>query len=765
MEVGRIDYNLSDKSSLFFRYAAYHTLDFPGTVNSSPYTGWDTGQTNFDQNYEISYTHSFTPSLINTAKAIYNRLNGPVQPLGVNPTAPTLYIDAAVSAISVAGGGSFPFIFPGYTELTPGNGIPFGGPQNLYQFFDDVSVSHGKHTFKFGGGFIQLRDNRVFGAYENPVQELGTNVDTGLANLVTGQIYSFEGAVYPQGKYPCLKNINTGATIQTPACTLTLPVGPPAFNRNYRYNDGSWYVQDSYKIIPRFTLNAGLRWEYYGVQHNANTALDSNFVMGPGSTYFNQIRNGQVQLAQSGGYFWRPNYGNFGPNIGFAWDVFGNGKTALRGGYSINYERNFGNVTFNAIQNPPNYAVVSLVSTAASGTPADIPFMPVYTDVAGPLAGTGTKALPLVSQRAINQNIKTAYAEGWNLTVDHQVGRGTLSVSYMGSHGLHLYDIANINPLEGGGTYLGDTHFANRLNLGYSNMNYRSDGGFSHYDAMNIKYVVSNLYNKGLTAAINYTYSHALDNLSSTFSEDYGGISAPYQLGYLDGFNPGLNYGNADFDIRHRLVMSGTWDIPYMKNASNAIERNVLGGWAVGTVVNIRSGSPFSIFDCTNLAINQTACDMYVPSIPIPRTGSAVATTGAAAVPNLYNYIAIPDGLSQLGVGLGIPNCAGLYHTGCVYTSNGAPYPLRNQFFGPGYWNMDMNFYKNFKLTERFGLQFRGEFYNIFNHSNQYISSLNLDASSMSTPFVQSEKGGIFGYAGQPNDERRNIEFALRLTF
>jgi outer membrane receptor protein involved in Fe transport len=758
MEVARVDYNLSTKTTLFGRYASYKELDFQGTVNSSPYAGYNTGQTNFDQNYEIGISHTFSSSLVDTAKIIFNRLNGPVQSLGAAPIAPTLYIDSSVSAISVAGN-SFPLVFPGYSETTPGNGIPFGGPQNLYQLYDDLSWAIGKHQFKFGGQFIQLRDNRTFGAYENPVMVLGTNVATGLANLSAGTIYQFQGAVYPQGEFPCPRNA-AGVYQVSPACTLTLPVTPPAYNRNYRYNDGALYAQDSWKVVPHFTLNLGLRWEYYGVQHNANPALDSNFVMGTGATIFDQIRNGSVQLAKNGGVFWKPKYGNVGPRIGFAWDVFGNGKTSLRGGYAISYERNFGNVTFNAIQNPPNYAVISLISGV------DVPTMPVYTDPAGPLAGTGTKALPAVSQRAINQNIKSAYAPTWNLSIDHRVGEGVLSIAYAGSRGIHLYDIANVNPAGGGAVYLGDARAANRINYQYSNMNFRSDNGYSHYNALNIKYGVTNFLKKGLGFGANYTWSHALDNLSSTFTETYGGISGAYQLGYIDAFNPRLNYGNADFDIRHRLNLSGSWEIPWMKSSNNAIAKNVLGGWGLGAIVSIRSGSPFTIYDCYNF--NGTGCPVWASSVAVPRTGTPTPAPGGA---NLFNYIALPPDptlvnvVADTGVALGMPICTGLDHVGCTYTTTGASYPMRNQFFGPHFWNMDMNFYKSFTLTERFGLQFRGEFYNILNHHNQYVTGLNLDVTSMSTPYIQTEKGGIYGYAGQPSDERRNIQFGLKLTF
>ena len=769
MEVARFDYNFSANTSLFFRYAAFNELDFPGTVVASPYAGYNTGQTNFDQNYEVSLVHFFTPSLVNTAKATYNRLNGPVQGLGTNPVGPTLYNSATSLPNVTVNGNSFPLVYPGYSETTPGNAIPFGGPQNLYQFHDDLSWSHGKHQFKFGGQFIQLRDNRAFGAYENSVEALGTNLNTALANLVSGNIYQFQGAVYPQGKYPCIKDA-AGHYQVTADCTLTLPATQPAFNRNYRYNDGGVYAQDSWKITPRLTLILGLRWEYYGVQHNANQALDSNFVFGSGANEYEQIRNGSVQLAKDGGVFWKPNYKNFGPRVGFAWDIMGDGKTSLRGGYGISYERNFGNVTFNSIQNPPNYAVVSLISNQ------DVPVnQPVYTDNFGPLAGTGTKFLPAVSLRAINQNMKTAYAETWNLSVDRSVGQqGVVSVAYAGSRGIHLYDIANVNPGAGGnpnkcgsgGQYLGDANCSNRLNYQYSNMNFRSDNGFSFYNALNVKYQVTNLFRKGLGIGANYTFSHSLDNLSSTFSDGNSGL---YQLGYLDAFNPRLNYGNSDFDITHRFNFSLSWELPWLKSSDNMFVKTVLGGWGLGTIWSIRSGSPFSVYDCSNF--NGTSCPLWAEPSVIQRSG-----TPSSVGSNLFNYIALPytnvvvDGVltqpvNNQGVALGLPNCTGPDHTGCTYTTNGQAYSDRNQFVGPSYWNLDMNFYKTFRLTERFGLQFRGEFYNIFNHHNQYVTGGNLDVSSLSTPYIQTEKGGIYGTAGQATDERRNIQFGLKLMF
>jgi len=767
MEVARVDYNWTDKTTMFGRYASYKELDFPGTVNASPYAGYNTGQTNYDQNVTYQIEHIFSPNVVNSTHLVYNRLNGPVQPLGTNPAAPTLY----TSSSGTGQIGGVPLVFPGYTETAPGNGIPFGGPQNLYQIYDDVSWTKGRHQFKFGGQYIQIRDNRVFGAYENPVEGLASGIDPNSAidSLVAGTIYQFEGASYPQGKFPCHRDINSGLPIVTPSCTLNLPVGSPDFSRNNHYNDLAFYGEDSWKVTSRFTLNLGLRWEYFGVQHNADPSLDSNFYFGSGSNIFEQIRNGSVQIADQSpkGGLWKKDYGNFAPRVGFAWDVFGDGTTAFRAGYGISYERNFGNVTFNVIQNPPNYAVVSLISGQ------DVPGnLPVFTDVAGPLAGTGTKALPATSLRAVNPDINTAYAETWNVGLQRQLNKSNvLSLEYAGSHGVHLYDISNINPAAGGnpdgcgsgGTYLGDTRCANRLNLQYSNINFRSDEGYNHYDALIVKLNSTNWANKGLNFQLNYTWSHALDNLSSSFSEIYGGLSGDYYLGYIDPFNPSVGYGNSDYDVRQRLVLSGTWDLPWLKNYSNGFIRNAFGGWGLGSIVKVRSGAPYSIFDCSNF--NGTSCPLFSGSYLVDRTGGNQGVV--AGETNVFNYLSIPNGAlsTYTGDALGLPTCTGLLHTGCSYTLSGVAYPERNQFIGPGYWNIDMNFYKNFKLTERFNLQFRGEFYNIFNHSNLYILSQNLDVSSLGSNFIQAERGGIYGYAGQPSDERRNIQFALRLQF
>jgi Carboxypeptidase regulatory-like domain/TonB-dependent Receptor Plug Domain len=773
--VARVDYNFSDKTTLYGRYALYSEDDFAGYINSSPYVGYDTGQTNFNQSVLINLTHVFSPNIVNSLKVAYNRLNQ-LQPLGPNPVSPTLY--TSNFSLPNLPGTNGALVFPGYSETTPGNAIPFGGPQNVYQIYDDLSWTKGRHTFKFGGGYVQTRDNRAFGAYENAVESLTTSAAVGDAALAlqSGQLAVFQGAVYPQGQFPCSRGAN-GKYIVTPSCLLNLPVGEPSFNRNNIYNDGNWYVQDSWKLTPKLTVNLGVRWEYYGVQHNSNPALDSNFYLGSGSNLFQQVRNGSAQIADksSVGGLWAQDKNNYAPRVGFAYDVFGNGLMSLRGGYGIGYERNFGNVTFNVIQNPPNYGVLSV--TAGTDVPAGT--LPIYVNNAGPLAGSGstcgqpasvpagTSCFPNPSMRAVQQNIPTAYIQFWSGAMDYQVLKNSvLSFEYTGSKGTHEYDIANLNAGGYGAEFMGDARATNRINYQYSNINYRGSEGFNMYNGLNVKFQTNNLFNKGLYLNANYTWSHAIDNISSTFSD---GTAANYGLGYLDPYNANLNKGNADYDIRNRFILSGTWNLPWGNSSSNSVERQVLGGWSFSPILNVRSGLPYSIYDGSNVGATGYTAPFYIPNQPINQNGNVGNTNLSATAPNVFTYLTLPmdpaTGLPvNTGDALAVPQCQYLYHGGtCLYSSSGLPQGHRNAYTGPGYWNFNFVVAKTFKLTERFNMQFRSEFYNAFNHSNYYIQTGNLDVES-GTGFtaVNAVKGVPYG--GNPL-ERRNIQFGLKLNF
>ena len=759
--VGNVDYTLSDKTSAFVRYALYKDNLFSGTVANSAYAGFDTGQTDTDNHVVVSLVHSFSSRLTSQSKLAFNRLNQ-LQPLGTQPAAPGLFFSPTTatnlpSNMTGALAQTHTVGLPGYLPFSPGSGVPFGGPQNFVQAYQDLTWVKSRHTFRFGGSYDYQRDNRTFGAYETPVgafQKSGSSTvgSSGLNNILNGQWAHFQSAINPQGKYPC------GATV-TPACTVNLPVTQPVFSRSNRYHEYAVYGQDSWKISSRVMVNLGIRWEYFGIQHNKDPRLDSNFYFGSGAGIFDRIRNGGVAIApdSSIGGLWAPDWNNFGPHVGFAWDVFGNGKTSLRGGYQIAYERNFGNVTFNVIQNPPNYAVISLI------TGTDIASDPVTTDVAGPLSGTtGSKALPRVSLRAVNPNIRTSYAHGYSLSLEREVKHNLVfGVEYSGSKGEKLYDIANINRPGSGTVYEGDAGFTRLHTYQYSNINYRNDAGISNYNSLVARASMKNFGNTGLSLDTNFTWSHTFDTLSDTFSSS----GNQFNLGYLDPFNPRVDYGNSYLDIRKRFALQAIWDIPFGKH-THGIAKQVLDGWEVAPIFTAETGTPFTIYDCTNAF---QVC-MYgvnaAGTAGLPTFGTAVpagvpagSPPGTKAAVDTFIYGTFWTNLDAAGnpTASSVKLFDDTYVNPLVGISDFGPFPKsmtkRNSFRGPGQWNLNLGVYKSFRLTERFKMQFRGEFYNAFNHANLFLNGGNVD--------VSSGNGSIGAY----KDGLRNIQLAVRLTF
>jgi hypothetical protein len=775
--VGRADYNMTDKTQMFFRFGREALFGFPGSASggSSPYPQYNVGQTIYNNNYLYSIAHTFTPNLLSSTRLSYFRASTAQQYDIKLQSTPTLFLynNAAVNDQAV----NLPGFFPASTGT---GGLPYGGPLNAVQVNEDLSWTKGKHTMKYGGQLNYFQMNRGFGAYAQSNQQLGKSAADGLDNMVTGILTNFTVAVNPAGKFPCVAGPYAGTTrgdkVVTPDCTLTPPLTAPDFTRSNRNKDWALYAEDSWRVTQRFTFNYGLRYEYYGVQHNNNANLDSNLYYGSGSSIFEQIHNGYIATVPNSPIrgLWKPSYGTLGPRLGFAYDVFGDGKTALRGGYGISYERNFGNVTFNIIQNPPNNATVSV----SGGTPVSV-------DNLGPLAAAGlTPTLPPVSPRNVAQNIQTAQTQFWGLTLERKLGsKSVIALEYNGAHGLHLYDIKNVNEIGGGQVYLGQaivTHDPadptadpnnrcspnavtgflgcfTRPNQQFTSINNRGSGGYSHYKALNVRFQTQELGGTGLSILTNYTWSHARDNGSSTFSESSTSSNGVGNLGYLDPSNPALDYGNSDFDIRHHLGFSAIWNEPFLKGSRGFLGQ-VAGGWSVVPLFTVRSGSPFSISDSTNSLNAQTGpygIPRYTPSGTISSFNTGA---GADQGGNVFNLLTLPSANSFTGL-LGI--------------SDFGPYPsnmtTRNEFYGPGAWSFDLALSKTFTVTERLKLEFRAEGFNIFNHSNMYYNGFNLDAglSAAGSPIiVTGKKGGLGTLANDgQHDERRFGQFALKVSF
>jgi outer membrane receptor protein involved in Fe transport len=768
--IGRADYNLTQNTQMFFRFGRESLLALPGSISSTPFQQYNVGQTIYNNNYLYSITHTFTPNVLSSTKLSFFRDASAYQYDKSLQDTPTLFL---YNNASINGQ---PILLPGFFDATTGSGgLPYGGPQNSVQINEDFSWTKGKHTMKYGGQFNYIQLNRGFGAYAQAVEQIGQNRAAGLDNLMTGTLSNFTAAVNPAGKFPCFAGAYLGASrgdlIPTPGCTVTPPLTAPNFNRSNRYKDWALYAEDSWRFTPKLTLNYGVRYEHFGVQHNNDPKLDSNLYYGAGSSTFEQLHNGSIQLAPNSpiGGLWSPRWGTVGPRIGFAYDVFGDGKTALRGGYGISYERNFGNVTFNIIQNPPNNATVSVSNT------------PISVSNLGPLAGSSSTTtcgtspgicLPPVSPRHVDQNIQTAQTQFWGLTLERKLGsKSVIALEYNGAYGLHLYDVKNINQIGGGQVYLGQalvtsdpnnpactttTPCLTRPNQQFTSVNNRGSAGYSHYQGLNVRVQTQELGGTGLSILTNYTMSHAMDNISSTFTESSTGSNGIGNLGYLDPRDPALDYGNADFDIRNHVAFSAMWNEPFLKG-SRGLVGQVAGGWSVVPIFTARSGTPFSIADSSNCLNCQTGpygIPRYVPSGPISSfsTGSGEDQGG-----NVFNLLTLPAANS---------------FTGLLGYSDFGPYPSnmtkRNQFFGPGAWSFDLSVTKTFPVTERLKLEFRAEGFNIFNHSNMYYNGFNADAANAKggSVIIDGKKGGLGVLANNgQHDERRFGQFALRVIF
>jgi hypothetical protein len=753
--VARADYNMSDKTQIFFRYVDYKEVDQAGGVFASPYSQYDVGQTLNNQAYLLNFSHLVTPSLALNTKLSFNRLNT-FQAFDTKlQDVPTL----VVSANATIPGTSTPIQLPGFFDTNPANGgLPYGGPQNTVQINQDVNWQKGKHAIQGGAQIIYIQDNNAYGAYAQAEEQLGKSKADGLQALYSGDLFQFEAAVNPKGALPCVRDPYTGDLTQTSDCSINLPATSPSFARSERFKDWAVYGQDAWKLTSKITLNYGVRYEYYGVQHNNHQNLDSNYYYGTGSSIAERERNGQVFTVPNSPIhsLWNPTYGAVSPRVGFAYDIFGNGRDSIRGGYGIAYERNFGNVTFNVIQNPPNYAVV-LVNNGR-----------VTNSNAGPLAGSsGSVPLPPTSLRHVDQNIRTAQTQFWSLALEHQLSRSTvLSVQYVGARGLHLYDIKNYNGLGSGNVMLGDPvtdplgrtdsdgnvlQALTRLNPKYSNANNRGSGGDSYYQGANVQFQTTNLHQTGLSLVANYTLSHAIDDLSTTFSESNNAFS----LGYTNPFNPRMDRGNGDLDVRHRLVVAPIYDVPFFKNKHNAVGE-VLGGWQVAGIYQVHTGAPFTFFDTTNNATGYNVA-RYTPTSKVTQhTFKSIPSGHTGGGENTYVLGTLPlaDSWSN-------PNLLGI--------SDWGPWPStmtgRNAFRGPGIWNLDAVLSKTFPIREGVNLEFRAEGFNVLNHHNLFLQEYNNDVAGFGgAPQILASKGGI-GNSGGANDERRFGQFALKLNF
>jgi hypothetical protein len=716
--VGKVDYHLSDRNAFS---SLYFFGDNSGTVSdaSQLQTKWLTQIHTRAQVFGQNWTFVPNARWANEARFGYNRLYQPTFTNDHNTNPDTGYgLDTGVTN-PLYGGLPRISVWPYYIfpqELGGFNWPKVQGPDTRFQFIDHISYIRGKHAIKFGGELH--RDSFSGGAYGG---------SRGRIKFIGG---NFEGG-NSQGIEDFFAGLPTNGT---------LLIGDPTRHiHNWGY---AGFAQDDFRVTRNVTVNFGVRYEVNTVikeDHNLLGNFDPSL---PPSKALTQAGVNGV----SGPY--NPDRKDFAPRAGFAWDVFGNGRTVLRGGGGIVYET-LNWESFLALNNSLGLATVP--TGAQIDSSGDTSGGSIATAVAsfggGSLNWFGTvfpgnntvNCDPVTGSpctiMGVDRNLKTPYVSNWDLNVEHSFTPNlVLEVGYVANHGSRLvgiHDINQVNPqLDNGSEQFGRPFTYNcPAPIG-------AGAGGPCFDYLSFVYQMGNIYRSnyeglqttltarnyhGLSMIAGYTWAHALDQVGANW--DFGaGLGLP-----SDSTHPNREYASSDFDIRHRFTLSMTYLLPGKKSVAQLLE-----GWQVNSIITLQTGQPFGVMDAgTDVSHTGELNDRWdfygnpedFKSTPVgipffPGSGNASAPTSNTSCNNQAMML---DG------GPNGPTSAELATFGCYANGNSFMIPPipgtqgtmgRNIFRDTGFRNVDFSLAKNWKFGERLGAQFRAEFFNIFNHPN-----------------------------------------------
>jgi len=693
---GDISYNMTDKDRLHGYYAIQRDIRTePTDANAgSNVPGYGDQRVARRQLFTLNESHVFSSNLVNEGRIGFNRIHITFE--AINKLDPTTF--------GINGGRSGPVGLPEILIISPT--LDFGGVSGFPQgrgdltsvLSDTVSYLHGRHSFKFGGEGRQVNDNGTFS------HDIGLVQFSNPTDFINGNAVAF---------------------------TNGLDVSPHVIQRALGF-----FAMDSYKVTPFVTLELGMRYEWNMTPFEKDNR-QSEFL--PASDTLVQVGTPALPL------LYHQNNKNFEPRLGFAWDLFHNGKTVLRSGYGLAVDQP---LPLQLNGNPP---FVSALRFSTSTAKPFTHFATLATDAAASGASVST----------VDQNYNNGYVQSYNLNIQQEITPSTsVMVGYFGSKGTHLRQNININqPFYTNATtgtqsrpflaIAANSPLAPGLALGTS-LTDRVSNGISNYNALWVT-GKRNLA-KGLQFSANYTWSKSLDYASQTGS-----------AGPEDSLNIRRDYGPSDFDARHRVVFSGLYELPFRGN-------RLVSGFRLSGILTLQSGNPLNILAGAPIA-----------GAGIPAGSSTVFTGVARNRPDLIGPVSIVNQIISSGAQAGnvqwlSPNavCDPRFGACAAGSSFALPVTLvngvniyhfgslgRNAVLGPDFKNLDLSIAKTTKITERLNLELRAEAFDLPNHPNFGNPNLNAVTST-------GNSFGVISSTRFPNGDSgssRQLQFAAKINF
>jgi hypothetical protein len=757
--VAKIDHQINQKNSLSLRYGYDHFFD-PNPYHNDilPNNVGGISNKSIEQGLAANLTSTLKPSMVNQLVFGWNKLYSNFGCTGLNVVDSVSPLDAYGNGIDYVMG---PFTNFGCLGLASDGQWRKTGTTS---YADTFTWVRGTHTLKFGGDFHNVGEqgpNSFFSRRELTLTTYASQTGFTMINQPANDT--------------CFANANCtldeaasayyGLTGNDFAGEFFNKAGArqATDNKLFRQHEYDWFAQDQWKVRRNLTLTLGLRYQLDGVPYEEGANF-SNLLSNPSSFQDGQNVVMSIVGPGTGKSIYQPDHSNVEPRIGLSWDPWGDGKTSVRVGFGIFHDRVFGNLFGNARGNPPfeqdyntfpfetvnNFFGTGLVPTVVPNT-------------------TPSATIPdnsLIAPVIFDTHYRNAASNNWNLGIQRELpGNNTIDLAYVASEAHHVYRQLDGNPpdpnlvnqlvaycsnpsnalgcdptqvsgillYEGGQkpNDFGILPFDAVANNALVQPFYQQSVGNGVYNSLQLK--VTHRMSHGLQLQGAYTWAHAIDDSSDPLMAAQGNRTFP-----RNSRNLAQDRGNSDNDIRHAAVINYIWEMPFGHGKSflnHGALGKVLEGMQLGGITTLQTGHPFEIRcarDSQRTGISSW-CD---------QAGDPFA---AGSNDNFSNNLGNK-----------------------VYFSNPAAFTTppfgragsigRNQFYGPGYVSFDMDFAKKMKLTERFGLEFRAECYNVFNTPHfQQPDNLQTDSTF----------GLISATVARPDGttSARQMQVALKLSF